>query len=66
MARLKQVAEAALSAPGQWQRWYGVCALGALAFVALTFTMKGRWRPSQARADQAAHEARVAAALHAA
>ena len=66
MARMKEIAEAALSAPGQWQRWYGVCALGALAFVALIFMMKGRWSPSQARADQAAHAAQVAASMRAA
>ena len=65
MARMRNVAEAALSAPAQWQRWYSVCALGALAFVALTFVMKGRWRPSQARADQMAHEAKVASAMRA-
>lgn len=48
---------------GRWQAWYGICALGALLFVALTFTMKGRWSPARARDDAAAHEASVVSAL---
>jgi MFS family permease len=58
-AQLREVGAAAAAAPGQWRAWYAIAALGALAFVALTFTMRGRWSPARARADQVAHEAAV-------
>ena len=60
VARMQAIAHAAVAAPGQWQVWYGISALGAVAFVLLIFTMTGRWSPAQARADQAAHAALVA------
>jgi hypothetical protein len=62
-AQLLAIQQAAAATPGQWQRWYGICALGALVFSALVFTMKGRWLPSAARADALAHEALVAREL---
>jgi len=47
----------------RWQTWFAICAGGALVFVAMIATMKGRWLPSAARADAAAHEKEVAKAL---
>lgn len=49
--------------PARWRDWYGICAAGAVAFVALTFAMKGRWSPAAARADAVAHDAVVAREL---
>jgi MFS family permease len=49
--------------PARWRVWYVGCAAGALVFAAVIFTMKGRWRPAQARADAAAHDADVDRAL---
>ena len=60
---VRDIARAALMAPGQWQAWYRVCGLGALAFVALIFVMKGRWSPARAREDEALHEAEVRRAM---
>jgi MFS family permease len=62
-ARLAAIGAAAAATPGQWQSWYDVCALGALVFTALVFTMKGRWLPAAARADARAHDALVAQEL---
>jgi MFS family permease len=47
----------------KWHSWYGICALGALVFCGLIFTMQGRWSPERARADAAAHDAEVDRAL---
>lgn len=58
-AGLDRVAAAAVATAGQWQGWYRLCGLGALAFVALVFAMRGRWSPARARADQAAHDREV-------
>jgi hypothetical protein len=63
MAAVRDIAHAAMTAPGQWQAWYRVCAVGALAFVALIFGMKGRWSPAHARLDEAAHDEAVTRAL---
>ncbi len=63
MAAMNEIARAAMSAPGQWQAWYRLCGVGALAFVALIFLMKGRWSPARARADEAAHDEDVRRAL---
>ncbi len=65
VARMHTITQASLAAPGQWQMWFLYAALGAVAFVLLTFTMAGRWSPARARADQAAHEALVARELRA-
>ncbi len=63
VARMRAVVQAAAAAPGQWQAWFLACAAGALVFVAFIFSMKGRWSPGQARADEAVHEAEVRRAL---
>jgi hypothetical protein len=57
--QIQAIVHAKLATPGQWGAWYAVCALGAVAFVLLTFTMRGRWSPAAARADRRAHEAAV-------
>jgi hypothetical protein len=52
-----------VTSAAKWQVWYGICAAAALVFVGSIFAMKGRWSPARARADAAAHDALVAAAL---
>ncbi len=39
------------ASPDQWKRWWWVCIVGQLVFLALVFTMKGRWSPGAARKD---------------
>jgi MFS family permease len=58
-ARMAEIVHASAAAPRQWASWYGICAGGALVFVALIFVMKGRWSPEQALADERAHDAAV-------
>jgi hypothetical protein len=58
-AQIQAIVHAKLATPAQWEAWYAVSALGAVAFVLLTFTMRGRWSPAAARADRRAHEAEV-------
>jgi hypothetical protein len=36
---------------------------GIVVFIATVFLMRGRWSPSAARADEAAHDAEVAREL---
>jgi len=54
-----EVQAAAAATPGQWQNWWWVCVGGEAVFLPLIFVMVGRWRPKQARADLAEHQARV-------
>ena len=63
LARLGAIKQAAADAPGQWQTWYWVCIAGVVLFLAMIFTMRGRWSPAAARADRAAHDALVAREL---
>ncbi len=44
------------TAPGEWQRWWGVCLAGQLVFAILVFFMRGRWSPRAARRDLAEHD----------
>jgi len=44
------------TAPGEWQRWWGVCLAGMFVFAILVFFMRGRWSPRAARRDLAAHQ----------
>ncbi len=54
------------AAPGQWQRWWWVDAGGEMVFLfVVVFSIRGRWRPSQARRDIEAYEKRVQAELSA-
>jgi len=54
-----EVQDAAAATPGQWRNWWWVCVGGEAVFLPLIFVMVGRWRPKQARADLAEHQARV-------
>ena len=47
------------SAPGEWQRWWGVCLAGMFVFAVLVFFMRGRWSPRAARRDMAEHDRMV-------
>jgi hypothetical protein len=58
-AHATEVQEAAKATPGQWQNWWWVCVGGEVVFLPLIFVMVGRWRPRQAAADLAEHQARV-------
>jgi MFS family permease len=51
------------ASPSEWKRWWWVCATGQLVFLALVFTMRGRWSPRAARRDFEERERAVAAAL---
>jgi MFS family permease len=53
------VAKAATQAPGQWKTWYWICFGGVIFFLFCVPLMSGRWRPRDARRDEAEHEAMV-------
>jgi len=53
------VARAAAQAPGQWKTWYWICFGGVIFFLFCVPLMSGRWRPQDARRDEAEHEAMV-------
>ncbi len=57
------VAAAAHKSPGQWKNWYWVCFGGIIFFIGCIPLLKGRWSPSEAKADEDAHEAMVQAEL---
>jgi len=58
-----EVAKAKEDSAGQWQNWLLICALGQLFFVPMVFVLRGHWRPSDARAEEEAHEAAIDAEL---
>jgi len=62
-AHAKDVSAAAAQAPGQWRTWYWVCFGGVLFFLLAIPLLRGRWKPSDARRDEAEHEAMVQAEL---
>jgi ACS family D-galactonate transporter-like MFS transporter len=43
----------------QWKHWYWVAFAGVIGFLLCIPLLKGRWRPSQAKADEEAHEVMV-------
>jgi MFS transporter, ACS family, D-galactonate transporter len=53
------VAKAAADNPGQWRTWWWICVAGQIVFLPFVFLLTGRWSPSRARQDEAAHEALV-------
>jgi hypothetical protein len=53
------VVKAAAQAPGQWKTWYWICFGGVIFFLFCVPLMSGRWRPRDARRDEAEHEAMV-------
>jgi hypothetical protein len=58
-ARGNDVVKAQAQAPGQWKTWYWICFGGVIFFLFCVPLMSGRWRPADARRDEAEHEAMV-------
>ena len=54
---------AAAKTVGQWKTWYWICFGGIVFFLLSIPLLRGRWRPRDARADEAAHEAEMQAEL---
>ncbi|HEU5420977.1 MAG TPA: MFS transporter [Streptosporangiaceae bacterium] len=57
------VEKASAQAPGQWKTWYWICFGGIVFFLLSIPLLRGRWRPSDARRDEAEHEKMVEAEL---
>jgi hypothetical protein len=57
------VQTAAANTASQWRHWYWVCVGGLIFFLLSIPLLRGRWRPSAARRDEAEHEARVQAEM---
>ncbi len=57
------VTKAAAQTAGQWKTWYWVCFGGIIFFLLGIPLLRGRWRPREARRDEAEHEAMVQAEL---
>jgi len=57
------VAKAAADTAGQWKTWYWICFGGIVFFLLSIPLLRGRWRPRDARRDEAEHEAMVQAEL---
>ncbi len=62
-AHAAAVSAAAAKAPGQWRTWYWICFGGIIFFLLSIPLLRGRWKPSDARKDEAEHEAMVEAEL---
>ena len=57
------VTKAAAQTAGQWKTWYWICFGGIIFFLLSIPLLRGRWRPRDARRDEAEHEAKVQAEL---
>jgi MFS transporter, ACS family, D-galactonate transporter len=57
------VAKAAAQTASQWKTWYWICFGGIIFFLLSIPLLRGRWRPRDARQDEADHEAMVQAEL---
>jgi len=57
------VQKAAADTAGQWKTWYWICFGGIIFFLLSVPLLRGRWRPRDARRDEAEHEAMVEAEL---
>jgi MFS family permease len=57
------VVKAATQTAGQWKTWYWICFGGIIVFLLSIPLLRGRWRPRDARKDEAEHEAMVQAEL---
>jgi ACS family D-galactonate transporter-like MFS transporter len=57
------VQKAANQTAGQWKTWYWICFGGIVFFLLSIPLLRGRWRPRDARRDEAEHEATVQAEL---
>ncbi|HET9897666.1 MAG TPA: MFS transporter [Streptosporangiaceae bacterium] len=58
-AHAAAVQKAAADTGGQWKTWYWICFGGIIFFLLSIPLLRGRWRPSDARKDEAEHEAMV-------
>jgi len=57
------VQKAAAQTASQWKTWYWICFGGIVLFLLSIPLLGGRWRPRDARRDEAEHEALVQAEL---
>ena len=57
------VSKAAAQTASQWKTWYWICFGGIIVFLLSIPLLRGRWRPSDAKRDEAEHEAMVDAEL---
>jgi MFS family permease len=62
-AHAAAVTSAAARTAGQWKTWYWICFGGIILFLLSIPLLKGRWRPRDARRDEAEHEALVDAEM---
>ena len=62
-AHAADVTTAAGKSPGQWRTWYWICFGGIVFFLLSIPLLRGRWRPRDAKRDEAEHEAMVQAEL---
>ena len=53
------VTKAAAQTASQWKTWYWICFGGIIVFLLSIPLLRGRWRPRDARRDEAEHEAKV-------
>ena len=53
------VQNAAAKTAGQWKTWYWICFGGIIVFLLSIPLLRGRWRPKDAKRDEAEHEAKV-------
>jgi MFS family permease len=58
-----QVGTALATTPGQWKTWYWICFGGVIFFLLSIPLLRGRWRPRDAKRDEAEHEAMLQAEL---
>jgi hypothetical protein len=58
-AHAASVQSAAAKTVGQWKTWYWICFGGIIFFLLSIPLLRGRWRTRDAKADEAAHEAKV-------
>ncbi len=62
-AHAGDVTTAAAKSPGQWRTWYWICFGGIIVFLLSIPLLRGRWRPRDAKRDEAEHEAVVQAEM---
>jgi MFS transporter, ACS family, D-galactonate transporter len=62
-AHASAVSSAASKTAGQWKTWYWICFGGIVFFLLSIPLLRGRWRPRDAKRDEAEHEAMVQAEL---
>jgi MFS family permease len=57
------VQKASADTAGQWQNWYWACFACIVLFLLSIPLLRGRWKPSAARRDEAEHQAKVQSEL---